>query len=287
VRRITEPVRHVVHYGRRLRGYAQLHGLDASGEAPAAVRAALQRAIRGRPSAEESEWITQIERLRALLASSPQALEIVDYGASPGHRYDTGEPDPVNIATRTLGDMTRSSILPRWAYLLLRLIRELRPGSVLEMGSCVGISACYQAAALDLNRTGRLLTLEGAPVLAARSARSIEELALAHRASVIEGRFQDTLDDVLGELKPIEMAFIDADHLEAPTLDYTERILAAAAEEAVLVFDDIHWSPGMTSAWSTIAADPRFALTLDLRVLGIAVVSESAHLRSSRVVSYA
>ena len=83
------------------------------------------------------------------------------------------------------------------------------------------------------------------------------------------------------------MAFIDADHLEAPTLDYMRSILAAVAEEAVLVFDDIHWSPGMTAAWSTIAADTRFALTLDLRVVGIAVVSESAHLRSSGVVSYA
>jgi len=287
LRRISEPVRHVVRYGRRLQGYAQLHRLDVSGEAPAAVRTALQRAIRGRPSAEESAWITQIERLRALLASSPQALEIVDFGAGPAARYDTGEPDPVKIATRTLGDMTRSSTPPRWAYLLLRLIRELRPESVLELGSCVGISACYQAAALELNGAGRLLTLEGAPVLAARSVRSIEELALAHRASVIEGRFQDTLDDVLGELKPIEMAFIDADHLEAPTLHYTERILAASAEEAILVFDDIRWSPGMTRAWSTIAADPRFALTLDLRVVGIAVVSESAHLRSSGHVSYA
>jgi predicted O-methyltransferase YrrM len=213
-------------------------------------------------------------------------LEIVDYGAGPGARFDTGEPDPFNIARRTLADMTRSSTSPRWAYLLLRLIRELRPENVLEMGSCVGISACYQAAALELNGAGRLLTLEGAPVLAARSARSIEELALAHRASVIEGRFQDTLDGVVGELKPIGMAFIDADHLEAPTLDYMESIVAAAAAEAVLVFDDIHWSPGMTSAWGEIAADPRFALTVDLRVFGIAVVSESAHHRSSVVVSY-
>ena len=104
-------------------------------------------------------------------------------------RYDTGEPDPVNIAIRTLGDMTRSSTSPRWAYLLFRLIRELRPESVLEMGSCVGISACYQAAALELNGAGKLLTLEGAPVLAARTARSIEELRahpsrLGHRRPV-------------------------------------------------------------------------------------------------------
>ena len=288
VRRIPEPVRQVVHFGRRLRGYVQLHGLDPSGHASSAVRTALQQAIRSRPSSEEREWITQIERLRALLRSSPQALDIVDYGAGPGHRYDTGqaEIDPVHIHTRTLGEVTRSSKPPRWAYLLLRLIREVRPESVLKMGSNVGISACYQAAALELNGAGRLLTLEGAPVLATRSARSIEELALSHRASVIEGRFKDTLDNALDELKPIDMAFLDGCHLEAPTLNYTERILAVAAEEAVLVFDDIRWSPGMAAAWSTIAADPRFALTLDLRSLGIAVVSQSARRRTSGVVSY-
>jgi hypothetical protein len=54
----------------------------------------------------------------------------------------------------------------------------------------------------------------------------------------------------------------------------------------VLMFDDINWSPGMASAWRTIASDPRFALTVDLRSMGLAVVSEHAEPQRSLAVSY-
>jgi hypothetical protein len=45
------------------------------------------------------------------------------------------------------------------------------------------------------------------------------------------------------------------------------------AGEAVFVFDDVNWSDGMRNAWSTIVDDPRIALTVDLRSVGIAVAS--------------
>ena len=43
----------------------------------------------------------------------------------------------------------------------MRLVRELRPHSCLELGTGVGVSAGYQAAAMELNGVGRLLTLDG------------------------------------------------------------------------------------------------------------------------------
>ena len=284
---MVKPLRSVAHYGRRVRGRVQLRGLTTSGTAPTAVLTALRHALHERPSPEEAAWIRQIEQLRRSLLASSEPLEMVDFGAGPAHRFDTGEYDTANIARRTLGKMTRSSKPPRWAYLLFRLVRELRPENVLELGACVGISACYQAAALQLNGGGRLVTLEGASVLAARSATSIKELGLEHRASVTEGRFTDVLDDVLDDLDPVELAFVDGHHVEAATLDYAERIMTVSAEEAVFIFDDIHWSRGMTRAWSAIAADPRFSFTLDLQTLGIAVISASAVGLTRRAVSYA
>jgi predicted O-methyltransferase YrrM len=291
VHAVSQVAHAAVHRGCRWRGRAQLRRLTTSGAAPTATLAALRRALSSRPAPQEHAWVTEIERRRDVLASSPEPLEIVEFGAGSGHRFDTGDAETTNVTVRTLGDMTRSSKPMRWAYLLFRLVHELRPVSVLELGACVGISAAYQAAALELNGEGRLTTLEGAPALAAQATASLAALGLEHRAAVVEGRFADTLDGVLAELRPIGLAFVDGHHVESATLGYMERILAAAEDEAVLVFavlvfDDIHWSPGMTRAWRAIAPDPRFALTLDLRSLGIAVVSASATPRTSAAMSY-
>jgi predicted O-methyltransferase YrrM len=256
------------------------------GAAPAAVVRAIKLATVGRPSADERAWIKRIELTRALLLTSPAPLEIEDFGAGAGHRFDTGEAQTRNVVTKTLGAMTGSSKPPRWAYLLFRLVRELQPRSVVEMGACVGISASYEAAALELNGSGRLVTLEGADVLADRSAHTLSELNLDHRAVVRLGQFSDTLASVIAELSPVGFAFIDGHHVESATLDYMEQMLPSMAAEAVFVFDDVNWSDGMRNAWAKIVADPRFALTVDLGSVGIAVVSESATGRQSLVVPY-
>jgi predicted O-methyltransferase YrrM len=276
-----------VRNGRRLRGRYQLQGLEVSGTAPSAVVRGLRKATLGLPTAEEKAWIERIELLRSLLLTSPRPLQIEDFGAGSAVEADSGVVRTEKVSTRTLGTMTRSSKPPRWAYLLFRLIREVGPVRCVEMGACVGISAAYQAAALELNgRDGRLLSLEGADVLAERSARSLEELGLDGRAEIRLGRFSDTLDAAVTELKPVDWAFIDGDHQEEGTLAYMEQVLAAAGDEAVLVFDDINWSGGMRSAWRRVVADDRFALTVDLRSVGLAVVSKSATGRRDLEISY-
>jgi hypothetical protein len=46
-------------------------------------------------------------------------------------------------------------------------------------------------------------------------------------------------------------------------------LIEKAHSESVFVFDDIHWSPEMTEAWSLIAADKRVTMSIDLFDLGI------------------
>ena len=247
---------------------------------------ALHEALANRPSPEESAWIDRIEQKRSELARSPEPMQVTDFGAGRGHRFDDGTADTEHTTTRTLAEMTRSSKPAPWAYLLLRLARELRPDSVLELGACVGISAAYQAAALELNGHGRLVTLEGSDVLAERSARTLDELGLGGRASVQVGRFAETLSEAARSLRPVGIAFIDGHHVETATLDYLEQILPHAAGEAVLVFDDINWSEGMQRAWHAIEASGRFALTVDLRSVGLAVLSDTATGRQSLTIPY-
>ncbi len=275
-----------VRSSRRLRGLLKLPSVRVDGTAPAAVIDAIKRAAWGRPSRDERSWIRRIELMRSLLLTSASPLEIEDFGAGGGPRFDNGGAALPQVARKTLGQMTLSSKPPRWAYLLFRLVRELKPGNALEMGSCVGISASYQAAALELNGRGRLITLEGAGQLAACSAHTLADLDLDHRTEVRQGRFSDTLRSAIADLEPIEFAFVDGNHLEDATIEYMQAVTSAAADESVLVFDDINWSDGMRRAWSRIVGDDRFALTLDLRSVGIAVVSKSATTRTTASIPY-
>ena len=82
------------------------------------------------------------------------------------------------------------------------------------------------------------------------------------------------------------IAFIDGHHIESATIDYMEQILPFAGPEAVFVFDDINWSTGMRSAWQAIEASEHFALTVDMRSVGLAVLSESATTRQSLSIPY-
>jgi predicted O-methyltransferase YrrM len=282
----TELAHVAVRNSRRLVGRVQASRVEVDGVAPVAVMKAIKKAGVGRPSEAERGWIKRVELMRALLLRSTAPLTLVDFGAGTSHRFDSGEKDTENTVVRTLGDMAKSSKPPRWAYLLFRLVRELQPESVLELGACVGISASYQAAALELNGRGRLLSLEGADALAARSRQTLVDLELGDRGDVRLGRFADSLPKAIVDFEPIGLAFVDGHHVESATLGYMESLLPAMADESVLVFDDINWSEGMRNAWTRIATDERFALTVDMRSVGLAVVSKSAKTRHRTAISY-
>lgn len=271
---------------RRASGLARLHRAPVTGIAAAAVVRALRGAILNRPTPQERAWIDRIELMRRLMARSPQELTVVDFGAGVASEFDTGVSDLRHTSIRTLAQMTRASKPPEGGYLLFRLVRDLRAQTALELGACVGISASYLGAAMELNGTGRLITLEGADVLAARSARTLEELLLDSRAEVRVGQFAETLDSAVADLAPLGLAFVDGHHVESATLDYLNAIAPAMAEESVMVFDDISWSAGMRRAWHTIEGDERFALTVDLQSVGLAVISASSTTRTSLSIPY-
>jgi predicted O-methyltransferase YrrM len=137
------------------------------------------------------------------------------------------------------------------------------------MGTCVGISAAYQAAALELNGAGKLLTLEGAPAVAALARQNLSQLGLQHRAEVREGRFQDVLAEAAHVRAPLDLVFVDGHHDGDATLAYFKQLQPHLSPGGVIVFDDIAWSPGMRRAWERIAGDEIVSLAADLGEVGL------------------
>ncbi len=236
---------------------------------------ALQRCPDRREVSDETDWMERIEGLRSRLSASTELIEDIDYGSGrPADSPSDAEMSSGRQDRITLGEQTRVSSLPReWCRLLFQLVRSRRPVTCLELGTSVGISACYQASALELNGEGRLVTLEGAPEMARRARENVRELGLENVEFVI-GRFQDTLTDVLTRLEPIDWAFVDGHHDEHATVDYCERIIPRMSAHGVLVLDDITWSAGMLRAWRKISCREEVALAVDLHQIGVIGLGE-------------
>ena len=198
----------------------------------------------GRIPREEREWIGRIEARRAELTSAD---------ASPFVRW--------------------MSIAPVWGRFLMRTVREVAPRSCLELGTAFGISAAYQAAALELNGAGTLTTVERNEGLGGIAEEGFSRLGLSRRVELRLESLPDSLASVLEPMPPIDYAFLDADHTESATVAHFATLLPHLREGAIVVFDDINWSDGMWRAWKSIAANERVSTVLKLRRVGIIVVA--------------
>ena len=146
------------------------------------------------------------------------------------------------------------------------------PNQCLEFGTCLGISTLYQSAALALNGSGNIVTMEGAESLASRAQKNFQELECKNIVGVV-GRFDDVLNEVIDSHQPFDFVFIDGHHEGNATKRYFERLLPSVTRNAVMVFDDIHWSGSMKEAWKYIVRHRRVKYSVDLYQVGIIIVS--------------
>jgi predicted O-methyltransferase YrrM len=211
------------------------------------------------PQAEQ-DWITRIEEQRKALLSRNELL--IDGSLGEGRMYDK------DITVRRACQVSKPH---KEALMLYLLIRAIKPRSVIELGTNVGISSSFIGAALKVNEEqGSLTTLELSPNRL-RLAKEVHSNLGLDNVTYVQGLFKDTLSHTLGKMGSVDLAFIDGHHQYKPTLDYYEEILRIATADAVFVFDDIRWSDGMKKAWSEIQADKRLGLVVDLDIIGICV----------------
>lgn len=215
-------------------------------------------------------WAERIESLRNSLLYSDEKVRIPTLGGSK--KTSVPRPSSPDELTRSVGEMCNASSGPTWGRGLFNAAAAAKPDNCLELGTCLGISAAYQAAALREIGNGKLITLEGSPDLATVARRNLAGLGLGN-VEVRIGSFAETLQPTLDDLSSVDFAFIDGHHDEQATLRYFKTILPHTANGAVLIFDDIRWSRGMRRAWRRIAAHPSTQSTLDLRRWGICFVS--------------
>jgi len=196
-----------------------------------------------------------IEDLRNALKQDSRLLSIEDLGA--GSRKGTRN-------KRSVGDVAKNALKPRkYSQLLFRLTNYIKTGTVVELGTSLGITTSYLAAAGN-----QVYSFEGIPDIVAVARENFEKLGLKN-ITITPGNFDDTLAETLPVIGPIDMAYIDGNHRKEPTLRYFNTLYPSLHANSMVVFDDIHWSTGMEEAWQTIQQDPRVKMTVDLFFIGL------------------
>ncbi|MFN3916554.1 MAG: O-methyltransferase [Flavobacteriales bacterium] len=198
-----------------------------------------------------------IEQERNKLLQTHELLHVTDFGAG-SVKLKSNQRKVSEIAATSLKS-------EKLAQFIFRVVNHLQPQQSLELGTSLGVTSAYIAAACS---GAKLTTLEGCPQVAACAKQVFENLQLQNIYQVV-GDFDETLGLVLSEMPCIDFAFIDGNHREEPTLRYFRNIAQKCHSGSVVVVDDIYWSPGMNRAWNQIKQVPGVTVTIDLFHFGL------------------
>ena len=193
---------------------------------------------------------------------------------------------------RSISELARHAAKPeKLGQLLFRIARYYRATSIIELGTSLGISTAYLAAGgKAAGGTGaRVITIEGADAVAEVAERNfqllLEKPGLGN-VELVRGNFDDALAPALDRMGRVDLAFVDGNHRREPTLRYFEQVLARCASQAVLIFDDIHWSAEMEEAWGQIKKDQRVYLTIDLFFIGLVFLRSEFKVKQDFTIRY-
>ena len=212
---------------------------------------ALRRAAALKLTADEKRAEAAVDALRQRLSKDGAVLTVQDHGA--------GADRP---AERQVCDIYKQAATgPAWGRFLFGLVRGYRPTKVLELGTNLGVGAAHLAQALCLNgedgHPGRLVTLEGAPELAARAAGHLARLGHPVgdddcRVRVVIGPFAETLPGVAREEGPFDLVFVDGHHEAEAALGYLDVLRPHLADGALVVLDDVEPGRPVRRAWTAL-----------------------------------
>lgn len=191
---------------------------------------------------------------RSTLLGDETPIQLSTFGAT--HR-----PKPVKKPINEV--VLQSSISPQQARFLMRLVDYLKPDRILEFGTHLGVSTAFLRAG---HRAGEFITVEAHKPYADRASFQLNT-AFKNVPKVINTTFDAWLEQANGQA--FDFIFLDGHHTEEATLRYADALLKRLHPGGALVLHDIHWSAGMTRAWSTLWARQDLTLCIDTYDLGL------------------
>lgn len=198
-----------------------------------------------------------LKNYRKSLLENKNTIEVTDFGA--GSRVFKSNTRAINQVAQNAGISTKR------AELLFRITNYIKPESVLEIGTSLGLAT----AALSLgNPKAKITTLEGCPETSSVAKKQFDEFGLENINSEVT-EFSSYLKNSQLPASNFQLIYFDGNHSKAATLQYFELLLPTITNDSVWIFDDIHWAQGMEEAWETIQQHPKVTVTIDTFQWGI------------------
>jgi predicted O-methyltransferase YrrM len=192
-----------------------------------------------------------LENYRKLLLQNKSFIEVIDFGA--GSRVFKSNKRQISKIAQTAG------ISSKQAELLFRVTNYFKPQNVLEIGTSLGLAT--SALALG-NPKAKVTTLEGCPKTAAVAENQLSEFNCKNVENIIS-EFESFLISENQQATIYNLIYFDGNHSKKATLAYFELLLPSITNDAVWIFDDIHWSLEMEEAWENIKKHPKVIVTID------------------------
>lgn len=203
---------------------------------------------------------SDIEKRREAMLQTPDIIHITDYGTGTDSTLQVKQIARKHLESRATGEL--------FFKLIVHLRHEInRPLNIVELGTSLGLTTAYLAAA---DKTNRVLTFEGSKQTLELARMNWKKLGLNNIDAVV-GNIDSTLDTsrICVREEPIDFLFMDANHRYEPTLRYFDKLSVKLHEKSIVIVDDIHHSPQMNQAWKELRNRPQVTSTMDCYAFGI------------------
>lgn len=198
-----------------------------------------------------------IEAQRKKLLNDDSIVNVTDLGAG-SHLNKNNTKKVRQIAKNALKS-------PSLAQLIYRLAKDNDPKSIIELGTCLGITTAYLSKSCP---DADIITIEGCPETAKVAYNNFRDLDLEN-VELRVGNFDLLLPEIIAEQPQLDFVYVDGNHRKDATINYFNWCLPKVHEGTLLIFDDIYWSKGMKEAWEEIKSNPQVTVTIDLFWIGL------------------
>jgi len=200
--------------------------------------------------------LNEIKKLWKRLKSDNRSLNVIDYGTGSRKKSNTRKVSQI---------VQHASTQLHYCRLLFNVAQEVKPNTIIELGTSLGLSATAFSLAAP---NSKIYTIEGSEEIARVAEENFRQLELKNIIQYI-GTFEENLDNILKKIQHPVMVFIDGNHSFGPTMKYFKAFVENANYDSIIIIDDIHWSHQMESAWREICNHPATTMKVDLFQMGI------------------